>query len=239
MNPENIINEPFFGFQKESLDFLKKLKKPRNNNKEWFEKNRNIYEAYIKYPMRLLIDELSFEMNKLDSSIICNYKSIFRINRDLRFTKDKKPYKTQTAASFCFDVIKKAELPQFYFHISPDEFLIAGGQYSEDSSIIKKIRNHIVSNFPEYKSIITSPDFIKAYKKVEGNKLKKLPKGFENIPNLSNDKLLIEALKMKQYYVFKAYNPVVSFEPELINIITENFKLMYNFVKFLNLSLKN
>ena len=88
-----LIKEPFLGFQKEALKFLKDLSNDKNNNKVWFDKNRETYEIYLKKPMRDLIDTLAIEINKIDPDIVVNYKSIFRINRDIRFQKIKCPTK--------------------------------------------------------------------------------------------------------------------------------------------------
>lgn len=235
---DNLIKEPFLGFSKESLDFLKKLENKKFNNKIWFDKNREKYEYYIKLPMRALIDNLTGELYKIDSNIVVNYKSIFRINRDIRFSKDKTPYKSITSASFCFNVIKKPELPQFYFHLSPSEFLIAGGQYSLDSDKLKKIRKKIYEDFDYFKKIISKENFVKEYKKISGDKLTNLPRGYDKLKIDYKNNILIELLKMKQYYVYKTYKPEVAFNQELVNLIIFNFNLMYDFTKFLNDSLK-
>lgn len=231
---ENFIREPFLGFSKETIDFLRKLKNRKYNNKKWFDNNRDMYETFVKIPMRALIDTLYIELKKIDDNIIVGYKSIFRINRDIRFAKDKTPYKTQTSASFCYNTIKKSELPQFYFHLSPDEFLIAGGQYDKNPAILKKIRNEILRNFDEYKSIITDKRFVKEYKNIEGEKLKRFPKGYEILEKSRSEELLAESLKMKQYYVYKTYQPEVALKPDLTELITYHIGLMNPFMKFIS-----
>lgn len=229
-----LIKEPFLGFSRESLDFLRLLESKRYNNKKWFYENRATYENLIKFPMRALIDNLATEIHKIDRRIAVNYKSIFRINRDIRFTKDKTPYKTMTSASFCFDTIKRPEIPQFYFHLSPAEFLFAGGQYSSDPDKLKKIRQRICNEFDKFKKIISDDGFKKEYKKICGDKAANLPRGYENIKYEKDGELVSELLKMKQYYVYKSYKPEVAFKPEVINLIIHNIKLSYNFTKFLN-----
>jgi uncharacterized protein (TIGR02453 family) len=231
---DSLIKEPFLGFKPEGLEFLSKLQNPRYNNKKWFDKNREIYEVYLKKPMRVLIDTLSVEIKKIDPNIVVNYKSIFRINRDIRFTKDKTPYKSHLAASFCFDMIKKPDMPQFYFHFSTTEFLIAGGQYSTDTQKLKMIRNEIYTNYPVYKKIISDKIFVKAYKNVLGEKTSRLPKGYDNIDERKSNELLIETLKMKQFYVDEYHKPDVILDSSLVELITKNIKLMYDFVKFLH-----
>lgn len=233
-----LIKEPFLGFQKEALKFLKDLSNDKNNNKIWFDKNREIYEIYLKKPMRDLIDTLAIEINKIDPDIVVNYKSIFRINRDIRFSKNKMPYKNLYSAAFAFGRIKSAEIPQFYFHFDPNEFIFASGQYSMDPVNLKKIKTAIYSKFKEYKSIVTNKKFTSVYKGVAGETMIKLPKGYENIDIEKSDKLLISSLKMKQFYVFKSYKSEVVLNEKLADIIIENIKITYDFNKFLYLATK-
>jgi uncharacterized protein (TIGR02453 family) len=235
---DNLIKEPFLGFTKESIAFLKKLENKKYNNKIWFDKNRDLYENHIKLHMRALIDNLAVEIFKIDPSIVVNYKSIFRINRDIRFSKNKTPYKSMTSASFCFNTIKKPEIPQFYFHLSPVEFLFAGGQYSLDPDKLKKIRKRIFDDFDYFKKIISEKYFVKEYKKIYGDKLTNLPRGYDNLKYDKKNETLIEFIKMKQYYVYKTYNPEVAFNPELVNIIVSNINLSYDFTKFLDDAIK-
>lgn len=229
-----VFKEPFLGFTEETLKFLKKLKNPKYNNKAWFDSNREIYEVYVKQPMRSLIDALSGELRRIDCDLVINYKSIFRINRDIRFSKDKTPYKNHYAASFCFGVIKESDIPQFYFHFSPDEFLFAGGQYSTEPVKLKKIRKKIFNEFDAFTDIISQKDFVKEYKKIEGDALINMPKEYANINSIKSDKLLQEFLKMKQYYVFKTYKPEVILDTGLVDLIKHHTNLSYEFVKFLN-----
>lgn len=231
---DNYFSEPFLGFSKESLEFFAKLKISKFNNKTWFDKNRNIYEDYIKLPMRSLLDTITPELKKYDSRIVVSYKSIFRINRDIRFKKDKTPYKNHYGASLTYDRIKTPEVPQFYFHLSSDEFLFAAGQYSTDNAIIKNIRNRIYKESDEFLSIVQDKIFKKYFGKVIGEKL-------ANIPSEYRDKEIdgiSEFLKMKQFYVFRTYKPEISFSGELADIIIENIKITGEFNKFLYDSLK-
>lgn len=231
---DNFISEPFLGFSKESINFFAKLKNTKYNNKIWFDKNRNIYEDYIKSPMRSLLDSITPELKKYDSRIVVSYKSIFRINRDIRFKKDKTPYKSHYGAALTYDRIKTPEVPQFYFHLSADEFLFASGQYSTDNAIIKNIRSRIYRSKDEFLSIIQDKVFKKNFGKVIGEKLLNIPSEYRNkeVEGIS------EFLKMKQFYVFRTYKPEVSFSGELADIIIDNIKITGEFNKFLYDSLK-
>lgn len=231
---DNLIKEPFLGFQPEALQFLKKLSGARFNNKEWFDRHRNEYEIFLKEPMRNLIDTLAIEISKIDRDIVVNYKSIFRINRDIRFSKIKTPYKNYYAAAFAFGKVKSSEVPQFYFHFSADEFIVAGGQYSMDPVYLKKIRSYINTHFDEYKKIVKNKTFVKEFGDVEGESVAKLPRGYENLKYLNPDDLLVKTLKRKQFYVWKKYDPGKVLNEKMVDIITYNIEKMYVFTKFLN-----
>jgi len=231
-----LISEPFLGFSKESLAFLAKLKNKRFNNKVWFDKNRQVYEDFIKMPMRSLLDNLSVELKKIDNRIVVSNKSIFRINRDIRFKKDKTPYKFNYSAAITYDRIKTPEIPQFYFHISPDEFLFAAGQYSTDNNLINKIRRNIIRNEDKFLSIINEKNFVKSFGKVNGESLVNVPLEYRNNLNLHDETKLI--LKMKQIYVFKTYKPDICLNDELLNLIVKNISITNEFNKFLYDSIK-
>lgn len=228
-----LIKPPFLGFEPAALKFLKSLSNPKNNNKLWFDKHRDEYEQYLKQPMRELIDTLGIEINKIDPDIVVNYKSIFRINRDIRFSKNKAPYKSHYAAAFAFGSIKSAEIPQFYFHFNSNEFIFATGQYSMDNDFLKKIRKEIYSDFKNYKSIIKNKKFENTYGEVMGDALTKLPKGYENLNIEKEDPLLVSSIRMKQYYVSKTYEPELILTDKITDVIIDNIKLSYDFTKFL------
>lgn len=231
---DELIKPPFLGFSPEAAKFFTALSNKRNNNKKWFDKHRDEYEVYIKQPMRDLIDALAVEIKKIDKDIVVNYKSIFRINRDIRFSKNKTPYKNYTAAAFAFKRVKSSEIPQFYFHFTPEEFLVAGGQYSTDPNNLKKIRSYILKNYKEYLSVIDDKKLKKEYGDVEGIKALKMPRGYENV----TDKRLHEILKMTQFYIEKQYEPDVVYDASIVELIVYHLRLMKNFIEFLDEAVK-
>ena len=233
----DLIRQPFTGFPKESLAFLKSLSNPTNNNKVWFDKNRDKYEVNLKLPMRNLIDDLAIEIKKIDNDIVVNYKSIFRINRDIRFSKDKTPYKNYYSAAFAFDKVKSSEVPQFYFHFSKDEFLFAAGQYSTDKDYAKKIRMSIAENYTGFMKIVSEKNFKKEFGNVQGNSLNKIPNGFENYL-LPNKPLLTELIKMKQFYVYKTFDINDVLSAKMKDDIVSCIKTTYEFTKFLHIATK-
>ncbi|MGV8017604.1 MAG: DUF2461 domain-containing protein [Ignavibacteria bacterium] len=224
------IKEPFLGFDQNSVDFLGKLKNKKYNNKKWFDKNRDTYELHVKLPMRHLIDSLAQELKNIDERIFISNKSIMRINRDIRFKKDKTPYKTVYAAAFTYDRIKSPEIPLFYIHLSSDEFLFAAGQYSTDNGIIKKIRNHIFNDFDDFLSIVTDDDLIGDFGSLHGESLHRLPREYSG---LTLDGEMEKYLKMKQLYVEKYFSPDIAFDPDLTDVIVRCVRLTNKLNKFL------
>jgi len=225
----NYISEPFLGFSVETLDFLRKLKNNKYNNKIWFDKNRNVYESCLKQPMRVLVSALAGDLLKVNNRFNISNKSILRINRDVRFKKDKTPYRSNYALSFTFDRIKSPELPQFYMHIDADEFIFAAGQYSMETEKLKKIRRHIYTHYDGFRKIISEKKFTDNFGKIEGESLERIPKGFEQATDLKLQNLL----KKKQFYVFRSFKPEVCLEPDLAELIIENVTVTSEFVMFL------
>jgi uncharacterized protein (TIGR02453 family) len=226
-----LISEPFLGFSKESLDFLKKLKSKRCNNKEWFDKNRDIYEEYVKNPIRSLLDNLSAELKKVDERIVVSPKSVFRINRDIRFKKDKTPYKSHVSAAITYDRIKTPELPLFYFHLSSDEFFFAAGQYSTDNNLINKLRRNIIRKEENFLSIIHKKEFVNTFGKVDGVKLVNIPPEYRGNLKLKDETK--ELIKMKQMYVYKSYPAETGLDEELMELVIKNISITNEFNKFL------
>ncbi len=239
-----LIKEPFLGFQPDALKFLKQLRLPKNNNTAWFAKNRERYEYGLKKPMRDLIDSLAMEIGKIDKSIVVNYRSIFRINKDIRFSKDKSPYKTHMSAAFAFEKVKSWEIAQFYFHIKPEEFMIFGGQYTPENDYLKKFRALIYRDPESFEEIIHNKAFKKAFGELQGESFPKLPKEYtveeiySKYESTKEAEELIKLLKMKQIYVEKTYPVEIIFDDRIIDVIMENIKILHPFVKYLDGAMK-
>lgn len=191
---------PFQGFPKDGMLFLNQLKK--NNNRSWFQKHKEEYEHNVRFPMQCLIASLAREMADVAPEIEFNPKrSIFRIYRDVRFSKNKSPYKTNIAASFDQRGRNKSpvETPGLYVGIEPGSIFIGGGLYMPTGDQLKAIRKSIVDHPDGYLEIVTDRRFKKQFGNVQGEKLQKAPLGYPK------DHPLIEHLKHKQFFVGKEY----------------------------------
>lgn len=160
-----------------TFDFLKGLKE--NNTREWFLENKKAYES-AKMEVESFIAALIQELSKLDPSIQSpNVKDcLFRIYKDVRFSKDKSPYKTNFGA-FIGKGGRKTTLPGYYIHIEPGESMIAGGVYMPQPEVLKLLRNEIYFNSVEFRKIIESKEFKKYFGTLnEFDKMKKAPREF-------------------------------------------------------------
>lgn len=163
---------------KSTIDFLSKLSK--NNNKEWFDKNRPVYEL-AKTNFKDFVNELIISTAKFDSSIkhLEAKDCIFRINRDIRFSKNKTPYKNNFGALLCPGG-KKSFDAGYYIQIQPGASFIAGGMWQPPTPQIMAIRQEIDYNAAEFKKIIGAKEFKKLFGALsEEDKLKSVPKGYD------------------------------------------------------------
>lgn len=224
---ENIQDyPPFDGFTKDGIDFLKQLKK--NNNREWFNSHKPDYEIHVKLPMQSLIYELRPLLHKFAHDFVVDPKrSLFRIYRDTRFSKNKTPYKTHIAAFFQPSKNWK-DSAGLYLHIEPDEVYLGGGMYMPSSEYLKKIRSTIV-NYPDmFISILDSKNFKKLFKNIEGEKLKRVPQGF------SPDDDMAEWLKMKQFFISHTMKEAECYKKTFPLKVANIFEEMMPLVRFIN-----
>jgi len=208
---------------KNVFQFLDELK--QNNNTDWFHSNKSVYNE-VKSEVEKFIDQLIVEISKFDSSIshLTAKQCTFRINRDIRFSKDKSPYKTNFGA-FINKKGKKTECAGYYLHIEPEKCFVAGGWYMPMPEELQKIRQEIDYNATAFSGIINEPKFKKLFKNLDEElKLKNPPKGYDN----SNK--MIEYLKLKSFTVScKINDKTLSTEDT-----ASYFKTIFPLVQFLN-----
>ncbi len=211
----------------QTLKFLSQLKK--NNNKPWFDAHRPQYEAaridFANF-IGLVIDELQ----KSDATITgqTGKDCLFRINRDIRFSKDKTPYKTAFGASIKRGG-KKSPFAGYYFHLEPGQSFAGGGIWMPEAPALKTIRQEIDYNWDEFKNILNAKEFKAAYKdlyKGDDQRLSTTPKGYEKDnpaadylklksfigeAKIADDELPKATLHKKTVAAFKALQPFLNF----------------------------
>lgn len=213
--------------QQSTLKFIKDLKK--NNNKPWFDANRKKYEE-AKGDFLGFVESLIAAISKFDPAVssLKAKECIFRINRDIRFSKDKSPYKTNMG-TYINPGGKKVNTPGYYFHCEPGQNFAAGGLYIPEPAVLAKVRQEIDYNFDEWKSIINNKAFKKYFSKVDGIEvLSRPPKGY------SDDNPAIEFLKMKSFIVSRALTDAQLTDKNLIKEVSKTFETMKPMIDFLN-----
>lgn len=145
----------------------------KNNNKEWFDANKKRYEEDVKKPFRALVEAVIEKLVKDFPEINRDAsKSIFRINRDIRFSKDKSPYKVHLGALLCPKGTKDMEDPGFYLHIGADDMMIGGGAYFVPKQGLKNIRQEIYYNNKDFVKLLNDKAFKETYGTITGEKNK-------------------------------------------------------------------
>ena len=216
--------------QNNILLFLKKLKK--NNNREWFNANKDQYEE-VKAAFQELINNLIAEISKFDPSIghLESKNCIFRIYRDVRFSPNKAPYKTNLGAHITL-ADKTTERAGYYLQIEPGNSFIGGGAYHPSPQWIKAIREAIDYNGEELIKIVESSLFKKYFGSINGEKLTRNPKGFTiEHPN-------IELLKFKSLTAIHSLEDDKISSPDLIKYTGKVFKTLMPFNNYLNHALE-
>ena len=205
-----------------TLLFLKDLHK--NNNREWFNENKDRYlsaNANVVDFVETLIEEIG----EFDEAILRTdaKKALFRIYRDVRFSKDKSPYKTNFGAGLGMG--KGNRISGYYLHIEPGKSFLAGGVYQPDTTVLKEIRKEISINSNEFLSILEQDEFRNNFRGLSvGQKLQRVPAGFEK------DDPMAEFLKLKNFIVVHP----VSNEALMKEDAAKNFAQIFKSIKPLN-----
>lgn len=227
INPfEEEIFPPFTGMPKDALVFLRGLK--RNNNRPWFEKNKERYNASVVEPFRSLLQDLGEKLRTIDPDILVDpKKDVYRIYRDVRFSKDKTPYKTWIAASWTFRGGSRKTDPGFYVHIGAEEIFVGGGMWDQIPDKQKRLRKAIAADPAELTGIVEARAFRKRFGAIEGERLKLVPKGFDK------EHPAAELLKMKQWLCGIEARPEASLEKQFVRLAADTYRAMIPFVRYL------
>lgn len=204
-------------FDQDFLEFFKEL--AAHNHKEWFDENRKRYEKSVKDPFKNFVADLIENVRKHDPAVNIEAKdAIFRINRDIRFSQDKTPYKLDRSAIVSPAGRKDHSVPGLYISLGPEQVSLGGGAYSLPKEDLEKLRHHIKNHGKEFDKLRNGKAFKGHFGKIEGEENKRLPKEFQEAAETR------PILYKKQFY-YMAHLPAETLtSPKLMDIAMEHYK---------------
>ncbi len=210
-----------------TLDFLSDLAK--HNKKEWMDDNKKRYNEAKGYVLELVAEVID-KASTFDKSLagLDPKKTLFRINRDIRFSKNKDPYKTNFGAAIV-DGGRKSGNPGYYLHIKPWENFIGGGLYQPEAGTLQKVRQEIDYNGKKIRKIIQDKNFRKIYPTpYDGDKLKTAPKGYpKDHPDL-------DLLQLKHYVFMSEISDKDVISKKMVEVTVQAYKTLFPFNQFLS-----
>lgn len=215
---------------KETLDFLRKL--DRNNTREWFQANKAAFDA-AQDNMTAFAGYLIGEIGRFDDAVagIDPKACLFRIYRDVRFSKDKSPYKVNLGA-YISPGGRRSMQPGYYFHLQPGKSFVAGGKHIPDGPEMLKLRTAIAGSTDEFLAIVEKKSFRERFGEMRGDRLKSAPKGFDPAHTA------IEYLKLKEFMAFaELSDDKLITNSEFPKQLVRTMKEMYPLVAFLRKAL--
>jgi len=212
--------------------FLKQL--AENNEREWFLANKARYERDVRDPLLAFISDVSPALQTVSREIVADPRpvggSMFRVHRDTRFSKDKRPYKTHAAAHFRHRACRDAHAPGFYLHLEPGNVFAGAGIWRPDGAAAGAIRNAMVENDELWRSITRSRSF-RARCRLEGDALKRPPRGFEP------EHPLIDDLRRKDFTAVERFTQADAVGPRFLSRFVRFCEAAAPFNEFLARSL--
>ncbi len=230
--------DTFTGFPPRALTFLRGLKK--HNRKEWFEEHRDQYEDALRTPMRLLIEEVDVRLAEFIPEIVGSpKKSMFRIHRDVRFSKDKSPYKTHAACWFFHQDAGSGVGGEaahggagFYFHMAPGEIFCGGGIWMPPRPALAKIRESLADDYKGFNDIVKSAAFKKRFGALDPQgMLTRMPRGYDV------DHPAADWLRHQSFTAGCAVTVEQMQSVKLPDVLAKHYKAMTPFIRWLNTAL--
>jgi len=216
--------ENSFVIPKSSLDFLHELKE--NNNKIWFDENKPKYLIELNH-IQNFADALLKELSKTDVlETQSGKKSVYRIYRDIRFSKDKTPFKTFWGGSYTRAT--SARRGGYYFHLEKGNSFFAGGFWGPNAADLKRIRSEFAHDHESFREILNSKTFKNTFGILQGEQLKTAPKGFDA------DHEAIDLLRFKQFLIIKRFTDEEVLGPLFLEQALETFKNMRPFFDYMS-----
>ncbi len=221
--------EKFTGFDPSLFKFLEEL--GNNNKKTWFEANKQRYKDEVVAPISLFIEAIAPSLKKISPYVVAdprpNGGSMFRIYRDVRFSKDKRPYKEHAGVRFRHSQARERTTPGFYIHLSPTEIFYGGGVFGPPSPALAQIRQAIADNPDHWKKATRGKKFVETFGDIRGSSLTRPPRGFDA------DLPFIEDIKRKSFSAMTKGTHKQTRSASFTKDVTDAMKVMKPFMKFL------
>ena len=215
---------PATSIPKSTLDFLKALRD--NNNREWFNANKAWYQEEHAQMIEFA-ETLLARMGQHDQLVpMTGKQSLFRIYRDVRFSKDKSPYKATFSGTMKRDT--KWLRGGYYFHIEPGGSFVGGGFWGPNAADLKRIRQELAADAEPLREIIAAPEFLETFGELQGEQLKTAPQGYpKDHPN-------IDLLRYKQFLVSQSYTDKEVMSADLLDKMVLAFQRMRPFFDYMS-----
>lgn len=203
-------------FTKDFFHFFQGLS--QNNEREWFHANKKDYENHVKNPFKAFVQLMIDKIQEVDPTVVILPKdAIFRINRDIRFSKDKTPYKTNVSAAISAGGRKDHSKPGIYFEMGAERLGIYSGVYQPDKNQLQSIREGIASQPKEFEKILKDRKFKKYWGEIHGEKNKRIPKEFQE------DAEIQPLIMNKQFYVMAQFDADKILDPKLDKMVMDHY----------------
>ena len=223
------MTDGFAGFPKDFFAFFRELK--ANNNRPWFEDNKQRFRDSVQAPMSEFIAAMAPQLKKISKHFTAdprpNGGSMFRIYRDVRFSKDKRPYKEHAACHFRHALGKDVHVPAFYMHFAPGEAMFGGGLWMPASDVLAKVRGAIAAKPAAWKKVLSDKTFAKYFDGVGGEALSRPPRGFDP------DHPYIGDIKRKTFFAMRESDTKLASSPKLVGEVAATFAAASPLLKFL------
>lgn len=206
--------------EKSSVKFLKTIVK--NNNREWFHANKEVFQS-ANQNMKDFMSAIEDEMNKID---VIEKAKLFRIYRDVRFSKDKTPYNGHFSMSFSREGAYRRG--GYYLRIKPNESMIGGGFWRPESKDIKLIRDHLSADSSPLRKILKSKKFKDMFGELQGEQLKKAPRGYD--PEHKD----IDLLKYKSFVITRSFKDSEVTSPDFFKEVIKTYKNVRPFFDYMS-----
>ncbi len=224
------MSAPFPGFPPQARQFLRELRE--NNRRDWFQPRKADYLRFVRAPLVELGEVVGASLARHSPRhVFDSRRCVYRIYRDVRFAKNKDPYKTHAAVIFPPDGAARHEAAGFYFHFSADELLVGGGLYAPTSGGLRQVRQRIVEEAGQLRAILAERSFRRRFGSLQGQRLKRGPLGFPR------DHPAADLLLHKQFLAGATLDAGEIERSTIAPLINEHFRALAPLLAYINRAL--